>query len=75
MPPTPPSPQSRATLLVVALLCAIAAAASAASLAITRASWSGEKLYVSGTAPGGQSGAGSSRVPTSNGRLTADPLQ
>ena len=27
------------------------------------------------TAPGGQSGSGSSSVPTSNGRLTADPLQ
>ena len=55
MPPTPPSSQSRATLLVVALLCIVAAATSAASLAITRASWSGEKLYLSGTAPGGAS--------------------
>ncbi|MBP1603024.1 MAG: cytochrome family protein, partial [Acidobacteria bacterium] len=40
---------------VVALLCLAAAAASAASLAITRASWGGEKLTVSGTAPGGSS--------------------
>ena len=55
MPPTPPSSQSRATLLVVALMCMVAAATSAASLAITRASWSGEKLYLSGTAPGGAS--------------------
>jgi hypothetical protein len=39
----------------VSLLCIVAAATSAASLAITRASWNGEKLSVSGTAPGGAS--------------------
>ena len=39
----------------VALLCAVATTTSAASLAITRASWNSEKLYVSGSAPGGAS--------------------
>ncbi|MFO7691797.1 MAG: cytochrome c3 family protein [Vicinamibacterales bacterium] len=54
MPPTPPSSRSRTALIIVALLCA-ATAAEAASLAISRASWSKEKLYLSGTAPGGPS--------------------
>jgi len=40
---------------VVALVCAVVAAASAANLAITRASWHGEKLSVTGTAPSGSS--------------------
>jgi hypothetical protein len=40
---------------IVALLCVVAVSASAASLAITRASWIGEKLAVEGTAPGGSS--------------------
>jgi hypothetical protein len=54
MPPTPPSARSRAILVVLALLGIITASA-AASLSISRASWSGGKLYVSGTAPGGPS--------------------
>ena len=54
MPPTPRSSRSLAALILVASLCA-AAVAAAAGLAITRASWNGEKLYVSGTAPGGPS--------------------
>jgi hypothetical protein len=45
---------SQTALIIVALLCG-AAAASAASLAITRASWSTDRLYLSGTAPGGPS--------------------
>jgi len=44
--------RSRTALIIVALLC-VSAAAAAASLAVTRASWSKEKLYLSGTAPGG----------------------
>ncbi|HSP92505.1 MAG TPA: multiheme c-type cytochrome [Vicinamibacterales bacterium] len=55
MPPTRPLSRSRTALIIVALLC-VAAAASAASLAITRASWSRNKLYLSGTAPGGSAG-------------------
>jgi hypothetical protein len=52
MPPTPPSSRFRAILVVLALLGIITASA-AASLSIGRASWSGGRLYVSGTAPSG----------------------
>ena len=55
MPPTAPSPRSRTVLFVLALLCLAIAATGAASLAISRASLSGGKLYVAGTAPGGPS--------------------
>ena len=55
MPPTPLSSRSLAALILVASVCVAAAVTSAASLAITRASWNSEKLYVSGNAPGGQS--------------------
>jgi len=54
MPPTPPSSRSRPILVVVALLGIITASA-AASLSVSRASWSGGRLYVSGTAPSGPS--------------------
>jgi len=53
MPPTPPSSRSRALLPILAVLCAVAAATAAAGFTIARASWNGEKLYVSGTAPAG----------------------